>query len=54
MKYDTCFDRMKTLVEDLGFAPEEKTEVLADLQLWRKHGKMSLRISEEILLCLPL
>ena len=54
VKYDTCFDRMKTLVEDLGFAPEEKTEVLADLQLWRKHGKMSLRISEEILLCLPL
>ena len=45
LKYDTCFDRMETLVEDLGFAPVEKTEVLADLQLWRKHGKISLRIS---------
>ena len=45
VKYDTCFDRMETLVEDLGFAPVEKTEVLADLQLWRKHGKISLRIS---------
>ena len=52
--YDTCFDRMKTLVEDLGFAPAEKTKLLAELQLWRRHGKISLHISEEILLCLLL
>ena len=54
VKYNTCFDRMETLVEDLGFAPAGKTELLAELQLWRKHGKMSLHIFEEILLCLPL
>ena len=54
VKHDTCFDRMETLVEDLGFAPAEKKELLAELQLWRKHGKMSLHISEEILLYLPL
>ena len=52
--YDTCFDRMETLVEDLGFAPAEKTKLLAELQLWRRHGKISLHISEEILLCLLL
>ena len=54
VKHDTCFDRMETLVEDLGFAPAEKKELMAELQLWRKHGKMSLHISEEILLYLPL
>ena len=54
VKYNTCFDRMETLVEDLGFAPAGKTELLAELQLWRKHGKMSLHIFEEILLCLLL
>ena len=54
VKHDTCFDRMETLVEDLGFAPAEKKELVAELQLWRKHGKMSLHISEEILLYLPL
>ena len=54
VKYNTCFDRMETLVEDLRFAPAEKTELLAELQLWRKHGKMSLHIFEEILLCIPL
>ena len=54
VKYNTCFDRMETLVEDLGFASAGKTELLAELQLWRKHGKMSLHIFEEILLCLLL
>ena len=54
VKYSTCFDRMETLVEDLRFAPAEKTELLAELQFWRKHGKMSLHIFEEILLCLLL
>ena len=54
VKHDTCFDRMETLVEDLGFAPAEKKELMAELQFWRKHGKMSLHISEEILLYLPL
>ena len=54
VKYNTCFDRMETLVEDLRFAPAEKTKLLAELQLWRKHGKMSLHIFEEILLCIPL
>ena len=53
VKYNTCFDRMETLVEDLRFAPAEKTKLLAELQLWRKHGKMSLHIFEEILLCIP-
>ena len=54
VKYDTCFDQMKTLVEDLGFATEEKTKLLAELHMWRNHGKMSLHVFEEILLCLPL
>ena len=54
VKYDTCFDHMKTLVNDLGFAPAENTELLAELQLWRKNGKISLHISKEIRLCLPL
>lgn len=38
VKYDKCFDYMETLVEDLGFAPAVKTELLGELQLWRKHG----------------
>ena len=54
VKYNTCFHRMETLVEDLGFAPAGKTELLAELQLWGKHGKMSLHIFEEILLCVLL
>ena len=54
VKYDTCFDHMKTLVNDLGFAPAENTELLAELQLWRKNGKISLHISKEIWLYLPL
>ena len=54
VKYSTCFYRVETLVEDLRFAPAEKTKLLAELQLWRKHGKMSLHIFEEILLCIPL
>ena len=54
MKYDTCFDRMETLVKDMGFALAEKTELLAELHLWRKHGKMSVHIFKEILLPLPL
>ena len=54
VKYNICFDRMETLVEDLRFAPAEKTELLSELQMWRKHGKMSLHMFEEILFCLPL
>ena len=54
VKYDTCFDQMKTLVNELGFAPAENTELLAELQLWKKNGKISLHISKEIWLCLPL
>ena len=53
VKYNTCFDRMETLVEDLGFALAEKTELLAELQLWRKHGKMSLHIFEEYCFVFP-
>ena len=44
---------METLVEDLGFAPAVKTELLGELQLWRKHGEMSLNISETKFLSLP-
>ena len=54
VKYNICFDRMETFVEDLRFAPAEKTELLSELQMWRKHGKMSLHMFEEILFCLPL
>ena len=54
VKYNTCFDQMKTLVNDLEFDPAENTELQAELQLWRKNGKISLHISKEIWLCLPL
>ena len=54
VKYSRCFYGVETLVENLRFAPAEKTKLLAELQLWRKHGKMSLHIFEEILLCIPL
>ena len=44
VKYDTCFDLMITLVEDLGFAPAEKEKLLGNLQLWRVHGKIPIPI----------
>ena len=44
VKYDTCFDLMITLVEDLGFAPAEKEKLLGNLELWRKYGKIPLPI----------
>lgn len=50
VKYNTCFDCMETLVVHLGLASEDEKELLGQLQLWRKHGKMLLYISEEIFL----
>ena len=43
VKYDTCFDLMKTLVEKLGFAPAEEEKLLGKLQLWREHGKIAVQ-----------
>ena len=42
VKYDRCFDLMKTLVEDLGLAPADEEKLLGKLQLWREHGKISI------------
>ena len=44
VKYDTCFDLMKTLVKHLGFAAAEEEKLLGNLQLWRVHGKMPIPI----------
>ena len=44
VKYDTCFDLIKTLVKDLAFAPADEKRLLGKLQLWREHGKIPIPI----------